>query len=233
MLMIKFLIPLIFFLSSSDVFGSPKLYDYNEEEFDLPNQTINDPLENLNRKIFCFNKGINTIILTPTNKLYRATVPSPLRMMVHNFFDNLSEPINFINALLELDKEKASRTLGRFLINSTWGLAGIHDVGGYAGMKYEQLSFGKNTLNKHGIKQGPYLVLPIIGPSSLRDGFGYVVDTFINPFTYTTKRNIRNTALAIGAVDKFDRSIDTLEMIEKTSLDEYAAIRNMYTQKYR
>jgi phospholipid-binding lipoprotein MlaA len=229
----KIVFLLIALLLSDNAFASFGQESYDDKEFDIVEEKINDPFEKLNRKTFAFNKGVNNLLLKPVNKIYRSVTPTPVRNILHNILQNLTEPLNFLNALLQGNHDKASKSLGRFLMNSTWGLLGASDVAAYAGIKYEKMSFGKSTLKSYGVKSGPYIILPIIGPSSFRDSIGYGADVFMDPIKYTIDKSERELRLSLDAIDTFDNSIDTLESIEKTSLDDYAAIRNIYMQKYR
>lgn len=218
---------------SSNAFAVSGKDAYDDKEFDIVEEKVNDPLEKFNRKVFVFNKGVNNLLLKPVNKVYRSVTPSPLRSMIHSVLQNLTEPLNVVNSVLQGDRDKASKSLGRFLMNSTWGLLGAFDVASYSGLRYERVSFGKHTLRSYGIKSGPYIILPVIGPSSVRDSMGYGAEIFIDPIRYTMDNSERQLKFSLDSVDTFDRSIDTLESIEQASLDDYAAMRNIYMQKYR
>jgi phospholipid-binding lipoprotein MlaA len=207
---------------------------YNDEEFiDAATSHNKDPFEKVNRRVFAVNKVIDKLIFKPINLIYTQATPQIFRKLVHNILNNLSEPLNIINAVIQGNPDKFSTATGRFLLNSTWGLVGINDVASYAGMKYSSESFGRTTLRRYKIDSGPYLFLPIIGPSSARDVLGIVADIAMDPFTHIMKKDARYAGLGATFVDSKSSAISTINEIEQIALDEYAFIRSSYMQKYR
>ena len=203
--------------------------DYEEELED-----DNDPLEIPNRFIFAFNQTLDVAIIRPAAVLYRDLVPEYLRQRVHLFLRNLSEPVTLANDLLQGDLERAGTTADRFLLNSTGGVLGFWDVATDLGHPYHKEDFGQ-TLGVHGVGEGPYLVLPLLGPSNLRDATGKVVDIFLDPFFYiareTDKEEWQLYRFLLDGLDFRTRNLETLDEIERDALDFYARLRSLYRQK--
>ncbi len=190
----------------------------------------NDPLEPVNRGIFKVNEVVDGLVLKPVAHIYRGVLPAPVRTGVHNALTNLSAPVVFVNSALQGDNTNMANTLGRFLINSTLGVAGIFDVASEMGVaKANKKDFGQ-TLGVHGVGPGPYIVLPILGPSNLRDGFGLAADTAMDPFTYIFDMP---TTIAVDSVRIIDRRTELLPLTDRVyrdSLDPYATLRSIYQQ---
>ncbi len=190
----------------------------------------NDPYEPFNRAMLEFNLALDKAILKPVAYVYKEGVPDPLQTNVTNFLANLRGPVVFANDLLQGEFERAGSTLLRFAMNSTIGILGINDFAGEAGIKEHTEDFGQ-TLATWDVDDGPYLVLPIFGPSNPRDGVGILADSLIDPFTWVTPFEFR-LGRAIGtAVDRRARNYDRINDLEKNSLDFYAAIRSLYRQR--
>ena len=136
---------------------------------------IHDPYEKFNRKMYKFNKIVDKYIIKPPAEMYGTIMPKPAKKGVNSFINNLKEPLNLLYGIIELKPDKAFNSFFRFFINSTFGILGIFDVAELAGLKKENASLG-NVLKQYGVKQGPYIVLPILGPSNVRDGFGTIID---------------------------------------------------------
>ena len=193
--------------------------------------TINDPLEGLNRGIYSFNNVVDDAILQPVARLYRVAVPAPGREGVKNFLNNLSAPVVFINNVLQGDVPGAFTTFWRFVLNTTLGFGGVYDfASNNTPLAYRPEDFGQ-TLGVWGVGSGAYLVLPILGPSSLRDGTGRVVDYASDPFTYLLTDGEQIARYGATAIDGRSRSLDLVDEIERTSLDPYATIRSAYLQR--
>jgi phospholipid-binding lipoprotein MlaA len=190
----------------------------------------NDPFEPVNRAVFAFNEVADGLVLRPVAILYRGVVPEPARKGVHNFFGNLASPVVFANNLLQGDVDAAGNTLARFLVNSTIGIFGLIDVADGLGYPRADQDFGL-TLARHGVGEGPYLVLPLLGPSNPRDVGGRVVDFFIDPFTYVAPMESRVGRSATEAVDFRERNLETIDDLREQSLDFYAALRSIYRQQ--
>lgn len=189
---------------------------------------INDPYEDLNRSIFAFNQAVDSAILRPAAEAY-ALIPEWGRNRVSSALDNLGEPINFANNLLQGEMERAAGSFLRFAFNSTIGIAGLFDVAGELGMEYVPEDFGQ-TAAVWGAGEGPYLVLPLIGPSNPRDAFGMAVDWLMGPFTYALRSNEKVIRSVARGVEQRAEHLETLDVLKDTSVDFYAAMRELYRQ---
>jgi phospholipid-binding lipoprotein MlaA len=197
-------------------------------------KVTNDPLEPLNRKTFAFNQGVDRIVLKPIAKAYVRVIPDRGRDGIRNFIKNLHEPTILVNNLLQGEFRRAGTTAGRFVLNSTVGLAGIMDFAGRHGLARQSGDFGQ-TLYVWGFHDGPYLVLPVLGPSNPRDGFGMGADLFLNPFAWLAPRFRYTTSFSvaqatIGGIDERARNLDTLDEIQREAVDFYASMRSLYRQ---
>jgi phospholipid-binding lipoprotein MlaA len=192
----------------------------------------NDPLESLNRGVFAVNRVLDGLILRPAAILYRGIVPRPVRRGVHNFLGNLASPVIFANNVLQGDEAAAGNTFARFLVNSTIGLGGLIDVADGLGYERQSQDFGL-TLGRWGLREGPYLMLPVLGPSSPRDLGGRVADGLGDPLTYLLPLEARIGRGGAEAVDFRERNLEAIDELERTSLDYYAAVRSIYRQQRR
>ena len=196
-------------------------------------QQANDPLEPMNRVSFAFNDNLNQFVFRPFDKVYRWIFPEPVRTGVHNFSTNLSQPCYLVNALLQGDFKDGAQIFGRFFTNSTLGIGGLFDVATDLGIEAPKKDFGQ-TLYTWGVKEsGPYLVLPVLGPSNVRDATGTVADFFIDPVDWSLPKAEKHLLLyryAIMGVDKIDSTSDLLWNLKQSSVDPYAALRTMYQQ---
>ena len=190
----------------------------------------NDPYEPFNRTMLEFNLFLDRAILRPVSYVYKEGVPEPIRTNIHNFLENLRAPITFANDVMQGEMDRAGNTLLRFGMNSTFGVAGINDLAAEMGFPKHEEDFGQ-TMATWGVDSGPYLVLPIFGPSNPRDGIGLLVDSLADPFRYVTPWEFRLGVLAGRAVDKRARNYDAIEDLQKNSLDLYAAVRSLYRQR--
>jgi phospholipid-binding lipoprotein MlaA len=194
----------------------------------------NDPIEPFNRAIFDFNIVVDDALIRPAAVAYRDVVPQGARDGVHNALDNLRSPIVFANDVLQGEPERAGTTVLRFLINSTFGLFGVFDVAKDAGYPGHGEDFGQ-TFASWGIGEGPYLVLPILGPSNPRDATGLVAEWYADPFNRWMDNTDRDWAIwtraGITGIDARSRNIDTIDELKKTSIDFYAAVRSLYRQR--
>ncbi|HEY9539808.1 MAG TPA: VacJ family lipoprotein [Kiloniellaceae bacterium] len=189
----------------------------------------NDPLEVPNRMFFAFNEALDFMVIRPVAVTYRYIVPTGVRNTVRNFLRNLRSPVTLANDLFQGDLERAEITFTRFFINSTIGMLGLFDIAADSGFPYHEEDFGQ-TLGTYGTGEGFYLVLPILGPSSLRDGSGRIVDIFLDPLTYLAPQEFNLGRAATTGVDARSRSIDELDSLKADSLDFYARIRSLYRQ---
>ena len=192
----------------------------------------NDPYESTNRAISDFNSSVDNAVAKPVAKFYNRAVPEFARTGLHNFLTNLDKPVTFGNDILQGEAERAGETLGRFTVNTTLGVAGLVDVASMIGIPDHTEDFGQ-TLGTYGVGEGPYLVLPFMGPNPPRDLAGNIVDIFIDPTTYI-KFHGSDTWYAVrsgaNVLDLRARNVDTLEQIERTSIDVYASTRSLYRQ---
>ena len=195
------------------------------------NDEARDPLEPLNRHIFAVNQAVDVVIVRPLAVTYRDLVPDPIKTAVNNFLNYLKSPVILANDLMQGEWKRAGETVERFVNNTmTLGLADI----AAPRVPFHDEDFGQ-TLAVWGAGDGPYLVLPLIGPSNPRDALGIVVDWFIDP-VYWTARNNRWDGLTYGrtAARVITARVDTLKItddLERTSLDYYAALRDIYRQR--
>jgi phospholipid-binding lipoprotein MlaA len=200
-------------------------------------QKLNDPIEPTNRGIFEFNLGLDRYVLKPVTGAYRAVFPQPVREGVHNFLQNLRAPVIFANDLLQGSPGRAGTTLVRFVVNSTLGVAGFGDPAAAMGWDQHEEDFGQ-TLAVWGVGEGPYVMLPVFGPSNPRDLAGRVVDFFLDPINWWANASDADWAewvpiarAVITGIDTRDQLWDVLEDLERTSIDFYAAIRSLYRQR--
>ena len=192
----------------------------------------NDPFEPLNRVVFVANIEADRYILKPVAYVYKEAVPDQIQIIVSNFLHNLRSPVVLANALLQGDFDHAGNTLLRFTFNSTFGFAGAADIAHDFGFARRNEDFGQ-TLAVWGAGEGPYLMLPVLGPSNARDAVGRVVDYFTDPFAYFRYERFTYSRFAAKTVDTRVRNYDLLHDLENTSVDYYAAIRSLYRQNRR
>lgn len=199
-------------------------------------EDFNDPFEDTNRKIFEFNQFVDRNAIVPAAKAYRAALPDPVRDVVRDFLNNLRAPLIFVNDTLQGQFESAAKTVGRFVINTTIGMGGVVDVAGRWGIPFHEEDLGL-TLGAWGIPEGPYLVVPVLGPSTPRDLGGQVAEGFGDPWNRLVSGNpwtlywIPYVRAGVAGIDQRSRYIETLADIERTSLDYYATIRSLYRQR--
>jgi phospholipid-binding lipoprotein MlaA len=200
-------------------------------------EDFNDPFEDANRAIFDFNQKVDRNVLVPVAKAYRTVLPDPVRDSLRDFLRNLREPLIFANNALQGDFEGAGETFARFTLNSTLGVGGLIDVAGRWGqLPYHEEDLGV-TFGVWGIPEGPYLVVPLLGPSDPRDLVGQTAEGFGDPFNRLVTGNpytlywIPFVRGGVSGIDQRSRYIETLADIERTSLDYYATIRSLYRQR--
>lgn len=190
----------------------------------------NDPLEPMNRALFDFNQGFDRNLLRPAATGYRDLFPDGFRSSVNNALHNLRSPVIFANDIMQGEAGRAAETLVRFAVNSVLGFAGLFDVAGGYGLERHNEDFGQ-TLAVWGFDEGFYLMLPVFGPSNPRDTVGLVVDGFIDPFGYIAPFAFRFSRSAVEGIDKRADVLETLDELERTSVDFYATIRSLYRQR--
>jgi len=193
----------------------------------------NDPFEPLNRKIFAFNLFFDRILFRPVAVTYDAAVPDVVRNSIRHFLDNLGEPVVFANDMLQGEFKRADTTAGRFLMNSTFGVGGLMDLATKEGLEKQTGDFGQ-TLYYWGVPEGPYLVLPILGPSNPRDGIGMGVDGYADPYGLAipgdTLTNADYGRYVVNGVDQRARNIQTLDELQRNAIDFYSQLRSLFRQ---
>jgi phospholipid-binding lipoprotein MlaA len=213
----------------STVAGTPAHLEY-DDLFDEPVELeVEDPYESANRTIFAGNRGFDRYFLDPMSRAYAFVVPDVARRAIRRVFVNLNSPAVFVNDLLQLAPRRAGVTGARFVINSTVGLAGLWDAAARVGIDGHHTDFGI-TLAKYGVASGPYLVLPLVGPTTARDAFGDLVDILLLPQTWFLGPTTWVFAAYQGG-DGFtlrDVHRDALKALEESSVDFYVAMRYAY-----
>jgi phospholipid-binding lipoprotein MlaA len=187
-----------------------------------------DPWERVNRVTFTVNEKLDRAITKPVAKAYRSYTPHFVQTGVSNFFENIGYPIVIVNEVLQAKFKPALSDTGRFLLNTTLGVAGVFDPATDAGLDKNEQDLGI-TLGKWGVHPGPYLVLPIIGPSTLRDGFGRLADEFINPQNYIINNSLRYGLDGLYYLDIRARLLDVEGALDN-AYDRYAVLRSVYLQ---
>lgn len=193
----------------------------------------NDPLEPTNRGIYAFNNALDTVFLKPAAQAYRFILPGRVREGVHNVLSNLGTPVQLSNDMLDGKPRRAGDTTMRFLINTTVGVVGLFDVAKGWGYPDHDADFGM-TLALWGLPEGPYLFLPVFGPSDPRDAIGLGVNSVMDPFTWvgqgTAVRALNWSRFGLNGLDQRERHLDDIDNIKKTALDPYATFRSLYRQ---
>ena len=202
---------------------------FDEEFYFGEDLSAKDPFERANRTFLKFNRGLDRYVLSPLTRGYRFVVPEIARRAVRRMFVNFNSPSILVNDLLQLRFADAGQTLGRFLLNTSLGLGGIFDVGVEAGWVHHEADFGQ-TLARMGVGSGPYLVLPVLGPNTVRDGFGDIVDVLFQPLTYLIGPT-PNIWIGTGSgFTKLEANSRLLRVLEESSVDYYSALRSAYRQ---
>ncbi|MCY7370163.1 MAG: VacJ family lipoprotein [Polaromonas sp.] len=197
-----------------------------------PNANPADPLEPFNRGVFELNDKIDRAVVKPVASAYREITPKPIRTGVTNFFANLADAWSAVNNTLQLKGEAATNSLFRFTTNTLWGLGGFLDVASEMRIPRHTEDFGQ-TLGYWGVPAGPYLVLPVLGPSTVRDTVGTFVDFGGNLATRGDNVGFRNSMSSIGIVNARASLLDAGDLLEQVSLDKYSFARDVYLQRRR
>ena len=196
-------------------------------------QANNDPLEPTNRFLYRVNDVIDTNVLRPVAQGYRYVVPGVVRRSIGNALNNVSSPVVFANDVLQGHPRYAAETVTRFVVNSTVGLGGLFDVADELGLPpHRGGSFG-TTLGVWGVGDGPFLFLPLLGPSNVRDTTGFAGNVVLDPFTWASFGGVNaleGSRFGVGAVDTRERLLDPVDQVKKDSLDPYATFRSLYRQ---
>jgi len=198
-----------------------------------------DPIEPVNRAIFQVNRVLDGLILEPAARIYRMVAPQFVRTGVTNFLANLRTPVVFVNDVLQGEAKRAELTLGRFMFNTIVGVGGLIDIGGMLGMPERHSEDFGQTLAVYGVGSGPYLMLPLLGPSNVRDTVGQVVDLAFDPMTilgavdigvFIVPTEFGLARTGAEALSFRERNIENIDELRRSSIDEYAAVRTLYGQ---
>jgi phospholipid-binding lipoprotein MlaA len=191
-----------------------------------------DPLEPMNRALYQVHDVLDTNIVKPVAEVYVAVVPKFVRTAFANVFNNIDDLFSAVNDLLQGKLDKAGNDLGRVLTNTMIGFGGLIDVATDAGIERGNEDFGQ-TFAVWGIPQGPYLFIPLFGPTTVRDGVGVVVRIAVGPVGYIPDVAVRNSIYGVGYVDLRSQALDAGDIVDTAALDRYLFIRNAYLQRRR
>lgn len=216
-------------LEEDDLFAEED--DFLDEDGDVIEvEEDSDPLYYFNKAMFVFNDKLYFWVVKPTATAYKAVTPAFFRTGVENFFHNLSMPIRFTNTLLQGDLEGSGTELGRFVVNTTVGVLGFMDPAEeYLEWEPSQQDFGL-TLGKYGVGNGPYVVWPLLGPSTMRDTVGLGGDYFLSPLTYTKPAKVGYIAEGTRKINKASMHIGDYETFKKAYIDPYARMKEFYLE---
>jgi phospholipid-binding lipoprotein MlaA len=205
--------------------------DYVEEESAPEKAGIADPLEPFNRAMHHFNDKLYFWVLKPVARGYGKVVPEVARIGVSNFFSNIGSPVRIANCVFQANFAGAARELGRFVVNTIWGIGGFLDLasGNAVNLPKQDEDFGQ-TLGVYGLGQGFYINWPIFGPSSPRDTVGMIGDLFLHPFTYLIDADVLAGIKAYDKVNATSLAIGDYESLKDAAVDPYVAFRDAYVQ---
>ena len=214
---IKFL-SMVFVLVSTGCASTPK---------ESPNA---DPLEPFNRKMFRLNRVLDTYLLKPASEVYTLVTPDPIEARVTSFFENIDDINTFVNSFLQGKFKQGLSDTARVIFNSTFGIGGLFDISTEMGFKKHEEDFGQ-TLAVWGVGQGPYLVLPIFGPQTLRSTPGLAVQAVTNPLFWVDNPPLTISLAVLGALDLRARSAGAIQFIDEAAVDPYAFTREAFLQR--
>jgi len=189
-----------------------------------------DPLEPFNRTMYAIHEPLDENVVKPVAQAYLDYTPSPLRTAIHNFFGNIEDFFSGVNGLLQGKLDKAGHDFGRVMVNTGFGVLGLIDIASDADIPRGGEDFGQ-TFGHWGIAQGPYLFIPLIGPSSFRDGSGLLVRIAASPVLYIPAWEVRTVLEILGPIDLRASLIGTTSLVEQAALDRYTFIRRSYLQR--
>ncbi|MGH8797626.1 MAG: MlaA family lipoprotein [Caldimonas sp.] len=192
--------------------------------------TRDDPFEPFNRAMYAVHEPIDTHVVRPFIDGYTKYTPAPLRIAISNFFNNIDDLFSAINDVLQGKRDKFGNDMGRVTINSGLGLGGLIDIASQIGVERGNEDFGQ-TFGVWGIGQGPYLFIPLFGPTTVRDGSGWIVRLYLGPTGYIPDVPTRNVIYGIGAIDARYQAQDAISFVDEAALDRYAFIRRAYLQR--
>ena len=197
-----------------------------------PDADPRDPLEPMNRAVYEFNDTFDQAIATPVAKAYRGLLHVEIRNRISNFWSNIGDVFIGVNNVLQGKLQDGIEDWARVAFNSTIGLAGIHDVATDMGIEKHDEDFGQ-TFGRWGVGSGPYLVIPFIGPSTLRDGTGLMLDFYFDPWNDVTPSSVRDPMWALRFVNRRAELLDATSLLEQAALDRYIFLRDAYLQRRR
>ena len=189
-----------------------------------------DPYENLNRKVFVVNQVFDQVLLKPVARGYSNYAPNFIQNTVGNFFGNLADVWTAVNNFLQGKPREGIQDTGRVAVNTVFGVAGLADVATKLGFPKHQEDFGQ-TLGVWGVKPGPYVMLPLFGPSTMRDAVAKPLDLYADPLNLSTRADVEYSLRAMRLVDDRARLLPTTDMIEKVALDPYQFVRDAHFQR--
>ena len=191
-----------------------------------------DPFEPMNRAMFEVHDAVDTAVMRPAIEFYIDVVPNPIRQAVSNFFNNIDDLISAMNDLLQGDLDRFGNDMGRVTLNTGFGFAGLIDLASMVGIERGNQDFGL-TFGKWGFDQGPYLFVPLFGPTTVRDGTGWIARLFVGPVGFIPEVPLRNSLYGVGAVDLRAQLTEATKIVDTAALDRYIFIRNAYLQRRR
>lgn len=197
-----------------------------------PNAHPNDPFEPYNRSVFNFNDGVDRAIIKPVATAYHDITPAPVRTGVTSFFENIADVWSFVNNVLQAKPQAAVDSFFRVTTNTLWGVGGIFDVASDLKIPRHSEDFGR-TLGYWGMTSGPYLVLPLLGPSTVRDSVGTLVDIQGGVMSQVDNVPVRNSLTGLRAVNTRSNFLGAGEALEQAALDKYSFTRDVYLQRHR
>jgi phospholipid-binding lipoprotein MlaA len=195
-----------------------------------PNANPADPLEPLNRKTAAFNDKVDDLVLRPVATVYHRVMPTPVRNGVTNFFGNLSDVWSFVNNVAQFKLHNGFDDFVRVNINTFWGIGGVFDIATQVGLPRHSEDFGQ-TLGRWGVPSGPYLVLPLLGPSTFRDAAALIVDVNGDPVNYITNIPLRNSLYGLRLVDIRSNLLQVSALLDAAALDRYTFTRDAFLQR--
>jgi phospholipid-binding lipoprotein MlaA len=195
-----------------------------------PDAHPKDPLEPWNRGVYRFNDVLDTNVVKPVAETYQEVTPDPVRKGVSNFFGNIRDVWSSVNAALQLRPQEAVENLFRVGVNTTLGLGGVLDVASEMGIPRTRMDFGQ-TLGRWGVPAGPYLVLPLLGPSSVRDAAGTGVQFRLNEYTNFDDENLQNSLTVLEVVDIRAGLLRAGILLDEAAIDKYSFVRDFYLQR--
>ncbi len=193
-------------------------------------QDPRDPFENYNRAMYEFNTGLDRKVIRPVAESYVDYVPSPVRTAIGNFFSNIGDVWTAVNNYMQFKPREGTQDVARVVLNSTFGIVGLIDVATPMGLPKHEEDFGQ-TLGKWGVSSGPFLVLPLLGASTVRDGLARPIDFLADPLSQVSDSGARNAARVVRLVDNRADLLGASSLLEDAALDPYQFLRDAYLQR--